>query len=94
MGALADTMWTASAILSNDGFKKFYARMLVRKSCSQLVDIHNISSFPFWERYYQTTVTNTVTRQPFFDHSAVNLNFGRDSHSCKNSGTQTLTTLR
>jgi hypothetical protein len=32
-----------------------------------LVCIHNISSF-FWRRYYQTSVTDPVTPQPFFGY--------------------------
>jgi hypothetical protein len=38
-------MGTTAPIAPNDGLKKILASVLIRKSCSELIDIHNIFSY-------------------------------------------------
>jgi hypothetical protein len=56
---------TNATMSPNDRFKKLSASIFIWKSCSELIDIHNIFSFHFWRRYYQIRVTDSVTLVPF-----------------------------
>ena len=62
-------------MVPNDGFKKFSASILIGKSFSKLLDVHDISSC-FWRRYYHTELSDEDKVLPFFGYSSVIFNDG------------------